>query len=200
MTKRGPSYLYALDKDQVERLVATELLSDRVLLKLQVYMGLRASEVSHFRADWVSFPEAKLQVPARQACVCPQCVLNGRSEWTPKSDSSVRMLPAPPLIGPDLSAFVQAHPGGFGLDRFGVYHRTKALMKAAGIKVPGLGQNTAYPHVLRSTCATLLAEGGIEAAALCYYMGWSDLRVAQHYVNMARMKGAADEKVRKIFS
>jgi hypothetical protein len=45
----------------------------------------------------------------------------------------------------------------------------------------------------------LLASRGASAAAIAYHMGWSDIRVAQKYVDMAQMKAEAHRQTAAIF-
>ena len=40
----------------------------------------------------------------------------------------------------------------------------------------------AYPHCLRASFATRLAEQGISAPSLTYLMGWQTLTPAEHYI------------------
>ncbi|MFC2032360.1 tyrosine-type recombinase/integrase [Chloroflexota bacterium] len=49
-----------------------------------------------------------------------------------------------------------------------------------------------YPHALRATFATKLAEQGISAPSLCYLMGWESLQTAEAYVQSS-MKRAHSE-------
>jgi len=63
----------------------------------------------------------------------------------------------------------------------------------------GLADDTAFPHALRATCATLLASEGATATAICYHMGWTDLTVAQKYIRLAEMQAEAQKQSAAIF-
>ncbi len=195
MARRGPSEQYALSDQQIEALLAVcETLEDKVLIKSMLYMGLRASEVGHLNAQWLD-GQGNIKVPPRQPCDCSEC----KGEWKPKTSASIRTVPIPKIIREDLLELLALHREGLKLHRSTIWQRVKRLLKKAGIKSHGPAGNTAYPHALRATCATLLAKGGMSAVALCYYMGWADLKVGDHYIKLSEAKEGAITQARKIF-
>lgn len=196
MPERGDSSQYTLSDQQISNLLnACETLEDKVMIKLMLYCGLRASEVSHLRADWLD-GEGNIRIPARQKCDCNEC----KGEWTPKTKASIRILPIPDPLRGDLLFLLHKCPKGLQKHRSTIWQRTKRLLKKAKVKFPGgLSDNTAFPHALRATCATLLARGNMNPMSLCYVMGWTNLTTAEHYINIAKAQQEAGKQMRQIF-
>ena len=200
MNLRGPSEQYVLNVDQREKLMAVcEDVRDRVIVKLPMFLGLRAGEAIHVRTAWVD-SEHNLRIPPEMRCTCETC---GKRKtpgvWAPKTARGARTIAIPQYVKDDLGPFLASYPAGLNMSRFAFHHRIKLLMGRARITIPGLGGDTGFPHILRATCATMLAEGGMSAMYLCYAMGWKDLQQGQHYVNQAVMKSGATEKAKQIF-
>jgi len=99
----------------------------------------------------------------------------------------------------DLAVLLKVKPYGLGISRIAMYYRTKAILKRAGVKFKGTAQHTGFPHCLRATCASMLVEGGMNEFALSYFMGWADINMAKHYVQMFRVKPKAMQEAREIF-
>lgn len=191
--KRGASEKYALNEQQVADLIANaEWLEDRLAIKLMVYLGMRVSEVAHLRRDWIEGGE--LCIPASQPCDCANC----KGTWHAKSKASIRTLPIPELIANDLYTFLQQSPEGFHITRVTLWWKIKKIAKKAGIRVKGMSKETISPHILRATAATRLAAGGMSAVGLCYFCGWSSLKMGQHYINITMAKRDAYRQFKEI--
>lgn len=197
--RRGESGDFALSQHQVEELlkVCTEM-EERVTIGCQIYLGLRISELAHMRADWVTV-DGNLKIPAQQACKCAECAKFRDKLWKPKTRSGARTLPIPPRIKRDLAELFKVKPYGMEVSRVGLYYRTKTLLKRARIKFKGLSGDTGFPHCLRATCFNLLVEGGMSAAGLAYFAGWSNIAIASHYISLVRAKGLALREATAIF-
>ena len=193
MTRRGPSIDHALNQDQIQRLVVScQTLEEKVLVKLPLYCGLRAGEIAHLRASWIT-PEGHLKIPREQPCSCWDCDESShQGYWQPKTKAGARILPVPPQLYADLIAFLRKSPGGIELSRVNVYHHIKASLKTAGL-------SDSYPHSLRATCLTTLASHGMSAPALAAFAGWGSLAVAQSYIDLTMAQESAIEQASKIF-
>ena len=201
MAKRGPSENYVLTEAEREALLRTcKDIQERVIILLPLYLGVRVSEAIHMDSRWIG-DTGNLRVPSQMVCGCSGCAEreNNRGHWVPKTKAGAREIGIPGIVSDDLSPFLAQYPRGLRMSRYAFYRHAKRLMKAAGIVIPGLGGDTAYPHVLRATCATMLAAGGMNAPQLCFHMGWGDLKVAQKYINKAAMQATAPAAAVKIF-
>ena len=165
-----------------------------------LYLGLRIGELQHMKATWIK-ADGSFGIPEQQPCECVACLKHKKHPgyWGPKTKAGVRIMPLPGLLNSDLLKFLGMKPDGLGLSRTTIWKRTKTLMKLSGIKIKGLARDTAYPHVLRATCATMLAEGGMDAAGLTYYMGWNSIQIGDTYIRLARAKDSAAKQARQIF-
>ena len=201
MSKRGDSANYALDSAQVKRLMdSCADTEERTIIGCMVYLGLRISEVAHMRADWLK-GDGMLHIPFRQLCNCNECQHTAGEPgiWHPKTKAGARVLPIPSLLRGDIEHLLHTQADGLQLSRVTLWGRSKTIMKRAGIQVKGLSGNTAYPHALRATCATMLAANGMSAVALAYYMGWKSIVLGDHYVRLAEAKEIAIKQAQRIF-
>jgi len=195
--KRGDSADYALEPSQVDHLIRSCVtLEELVLIRCQLHLGLRISEVGHMKSIWVT-DLGMLRVPSKQPCQCPDCQDSGA--WQPKTKAGARTLPIPGSFRPSLVEFLSKQQNGFQQTRQGLYYRTKKVLVRAKIQVKGLAQDTVYPHVLRATCATMLAAGGMDAAGLTYFMGWANIAMGSHYIQIAQAKDLAARQATQIF-
>jgi len=208
--KRGASEQYVLTDDQVSDLVnEAQGKTERLLIQLMVYLGMRVSEVVHFRGHWIR--QEEIHIPEVEQCNCSACAnrvskATGEKQarlerkpgyWYAKSKKSARSLPIPAFMASNLYDFFSQHPNGFGLTRIAVWQKVKRIAKDAGIKQIGLAKNTIFPHTLRATAATRFAAS-LEVAELMAIMGWSNMTVAAHYINLARIAPGARKKAKDI--
>ena len=201
MPRRGNSSLYSLSPDQVRAtLRACETLSETMIIKGPLYLGLRVGELAHMNANWL-VGDRELMVPASMWCDCSQCADNPKhpGEWTPKYKASIRRIPITGLVKDDLLLFLTHNPKGLQMSRFTIDRQCKRIMRRAQVRFPGRGGNTSFPHALRSTCATMLAAKGANAAQLCGIMGWSNMRSAEPYIRVAAAQDGAREAMERAF-
>ena len=169
------------------------------MVKLPMFLGLRAGEACHVSVRWID-SDQNLRVPEQIPCDCGSCAKRkDPGIWKPKTKRGARTIGIPEFVAEDLGPFLATDPAGLRMSRFSFHHRIKTLMKRAQIKIPGLGDDSGFPHILRATCATMLAEGGMTALHLCYAMAWKDLQQGQHYVHQAEMRKGATKAAREIF-
>lgn len=195
MPKRGRSENYSLTPEQVRAtLAACQDLTDLVVIKTPLYLGLRVGEMAHFNKGWI-LGEKEVMIPASMWCDCGECAKSTRhpGEWTPKYKASQRRIPLTDPVRDDILRFFHTSPNGLEMSRFTICRHAKRIMKKARVRFPGLGGDTSFPHALRSTCATMLASAGLNEAQLCRIMGWASMKSAEPYIRLAAaQKGASD--------
>jgi integrase len=192
MVKRGPSELYVLNPEQVRSVLANaDTLEERLLIKGPLYLGLRVGELIHLQRDWV-IPPKEIRIPASQWCACSSCLPNG-GEWTPKTKSGARVIPLTDPIRDDVRAYLNQYPNGLDMTRQNAHRITKRILRRAGVK-------QGFPHALRATCATMLASAGLNAAQICYLMGWTSLDTAAHCIRVAAARKDASEAMERAFA
>lgn len=195
--KRGHSAQYSLEPNQVQAVMkACENLEDRVIIGAMIYCGLRTGEVGHMKYSWIT-QDGALRIPASQRCECQACSLKS-GYWRPKTKSGARELHIPNVIERDVKTFLSKNPNGLQLSRQAIYHRVKDILRRAGVKQKGLAGDTGFSHALRSTYATQLALGGIDAVSLCYAMGWSSIKVAESYIQAVKAQKSSQQRVKDI--
>ena len=189
MGGRGSAEEHILSDAQRQKLwaICTDI-TDRVIVGLLAYMGLRAGELAHFKPSWIK--EETIVIPRRQDCTCMEC--SDRGHWKPKTKAGARTLAIPPFLKPFLFEFCHGYPNGLGLTRFGIWHRVKRLLEKAKCPV-------GHCHSLRATAATTLASKGFTSVELCQYMGWSRISVAESYVRIAEAKQSTAKKIQQIY-
>ena len=197
--RRGESAEYALSQNQVQAVLNTCQDSDeRITIGMQIFCGLRVSELVHMRSDWVT-QEGNLRIPSNQACNCAECVRLHGGTWKPKTKAGARVLPIPERMRSDLSELFKVKPNGMGVSRTGLYYRTKTVLHRAKVKFRGVAGDTAFPHALRATCASILARSGMSAVNLCYFLGWKSIAIGDHYIRTATAKEGALKEAKAIF-
>lgn len=197
--RRGESAEYSLSQHQVESVLAVcQDLDERVTIGMQLFCGLRVSELAHMRTDWIT-QDGNLKIPHQQICKCAECKRKRHGLWKPKTKAGARTLPIPKRVKKDLFELLKIKPNGMQVSRTGLYYRTKRILKRAKIKFQGLSEDTAFPHALRSTCATMLATGGMSPAYLSYFMGWKSISIGDHYIRLATAKDGALKEAKAIF-
>lgn len=199
MPKRGDSALYALEPEPVIKVLQVcSTLEERIIVGVPLFLGLRVGELVHMCADWLT-SDGNLSIPMSQPCGCTDCVKKKGGVWKPKTGAGVRTVPISRPIQKDLLRFLAMQPKGLQVSRIRIWYWTKDILKRAGVKQKGLAGSTIYPHALRATCASMLAAGGMSAANLAYFMGWSSIAVGDHYVKLAQAKQGAMAQARNIF-
>ena len=80
-----------------------------------------------------------------------------------------------------LASFFGRNEGVFR-SRQSLEQRVERIRLRSGLLCP------VYPHCLRASFATRLAELGMSAPSLSYILGWQDLESAEHYVQSSRRR------------
>lgn len=115
---------------------------------------------------------------------------------TPKTDSSIRMIPILPFVVAALMEYrtlecPQTSDRGENIPRTpnAVTHRVKRFMKANGL--PDMS-----PHDLRHSCATLLLGSGADIKSVQEILGHSNASTTLNFYvrsDLQQMKAAADK-------
>ena len=157
-------------------------LLDNLTIRLPLYTGMRIGEVQHLKKSWLDWDKGIIIIPARQQCSCYECRKWRNEIWTPKTRAGQRSL----VIVPELEQYLRQLGDGINRSRQALEQRFERIRFRSGL------MKVAYPHCLRATFATGLAEQGISAPALCYLLGWESLQTAEAYVQSS-MKHAHSE-------
>ena len=193
MTKRGESYKYALDEQQIELFWrACDDDRDKVLVGLMMFEGLRVSEALHVRAGWIqkSGATTSIHIPERMDCQCWDC--KGRGFWQPKSKSGSRIVPLVDKLEPIVTGFYATNTG---IDR--TRQTAWVYVKDTAIRA-GISPAAIFPHALRATAATYFASKGFTATELCYMLGWSDIAMASHYISLVQSRRSVEIKMHEL--
>lgn len=185
---------------------------ERVTIVLAMYGGMRANEIAHLRADpasgdpndnWIRFQQGVIVIPERMKCERHQECRNRTrvvekkvdgevklvrkdhpATWMPKTAWGARTIPFTwnPVFKDVVTTYFTTHEE-YGRERSTVYNIVKRVADRAGI--PSL----VYPHALRATAASMLADKNVSDVKMRDYMGWSPTSPAPYaYI---RKSGAA---------
>lgn len=179
--RRGHSKEYILTPDEVHRVEATARSPrEKLYCRLMARWGLRAGEVAHVCPEWVSYQRGELRIPLM--CRCATCVAHG-SPWRPKNEASARTIPLHihTETWEALRVFLTHYStaGEAQVTRQGVWGLVKRLADRAGV------QHRLFPHALRATAATQMADMGLSAEQLARALGWATARHTQPYIRLA---------------
>lgn len=159
-------------------------LLDNLTIRLPLYAGMRIGEVQHLWDSWLDWEKGIIIIPSRQECTCYECRKWRNSIWTPKTRAGQRSL----LITDELKPHLEKLTGGINRSRQALEQRFERIRQRSGLK------KACYPHALRATFATHLAENGISAPSLTYLLGWETLTPAEHYIQSTMKRAHAEFK------
>ncbi len=153
-------------------LIACRDLLDNLVVRIPLYTGLRIGEVQHLRNSWLDWEKGIITLPARQQCSCYECRKWRNNIWTPKTKAGQRSL----LIVSELEPYLRQLGDGINRSRQALEQRFERIRQRSEL------HKVCYPHALRATFATKLAEQGISAPSLSYLLGWDSLIPAESYI------------------
>lgn len=154
-----------------------------------LFTGLRVSEFVHMRSSWVDLERRLITIPARQKCSCVECRRRDRRRrnlkpadrgyWKPKTAASVRTIPVVPEIQGILRRFFKDHEEVLEAfpSREYVNNVLKRLQDRSGIRL--------FPHALRGTFATMMAEKGFTPFEIQDALGWASVQTAMDYIKLS---------------
>lgn len=176
-------------------------LEARVVLLVGGRLGLRRSEISHMQESWVDWRKRRIDIPRYLDCdqgrdhrACGSCRMHARqmvehaaddlsfedaiaTMWQPKTINGARSVPF--RFSPRAEIALEEYFGRFDQWMYSanaVNRRVDALAEAAG------HDGNVYPHALRATAATFLADRNMDPFSLQAFFGWAQLSTAVAYV------------------
>jgi integrase len=159
-------------------------LLDNLTVRLPLYAGLRIGEVQHLKKSWLDLEKGVITIPARQWCNCYECRSWRNRIWTPKTSAGQRSL----IIVPELELYLRQLVDGINRSRQALEKRFERIRARSGL------MKVAYPHCIRASFATRLAEAGISAPSLTYILGWATLTSAESYIQSSMKRAHSEMK------
>ena len=192
-----------LSQDEIDGLLeAVDTRLEDFVVRGLLYTGLRVSELVHVRKDWIDLDRWTLTVPESQPCKCRDCkrVLRNRKgevikparTWKPKTKSGERTIPLVPEVREILEWFFNEHNAVMDVFPYRQYinYTLDDVVDSARIGHP------VFPHALRGTFATMMAERGFDIWEIKDTLGWKTIAPAEFYVRIAgeRLRRAFEKK------
>ena len=158
-----------LTREELDDLInACEKPKETLVIVGLAFTGMRASEFAHFRESWINWQKDVINVPEHQG------------DWHPKTKAGAReIFIVEPQLRRVLRDWFMKHET-IGMTRVSIHDTVRRV--AARVKI----LKKVYPHCLRATFATMLAEKGVEPANIQVIMGWAKLSTADSYVKPRR--------------
>ena len=184
--------IHSAKQDALNEVEATMLLSacrdllDNLTIRLPLYTGMRIGEVQHLKTSWLDWEKGIIIIPARQKCSCYECKKWRKEIWTPKTQAGQRSL----LITPELEPYLQQLKDGINRTRQALEQRFERIRQRSALN------KVCYPHALRATFATHMAEKGMSAPSLTYLLGWESLEPAESYIQSSQKR--AHQEMREV--
>lgn len=165
-----------LNEDERMKLIAVcKNDKEKIIIKTLLNTGMRVSEFCNMKEQWIDWHKGEIHIPARDG------------DWTPKTKAGSRIIPLSFEIKNLLYKYFQNHKE-IEFERTSVWR----IVKRVGLRLRPFKK--VYPHSLRATYASMLAERGLGASDIQYIMGWTKLETANSYVRSTK----AVENTRKI--
>lgn len=189
MRRGGHAHQAALTVPEVRRLIAACLTpSERLVIRLLFYSGMRAGELAHLAPAWWRREEGVIVVPRSWPCVCAKCARRGGT-WRPKTPSGARRIP---VVEPDFQAALQEWR-----DDPRLKSRSPNRISQIVTRVSRRSGVDTYAHALRATRATYLLRNGFTDDELLRVFGWADAGEVRPYRARVRDSEVA-ERARQI--
>jgi len=153
-----------LNKTERESLINTcKSEKEKLVIAGLLYTGMRAGEFAQFNISWISWQDQKITIPREQG------------DWKPKTSSGAREIPLMNKARSYFFAWFDKY-NKVGLTRTSIFRIVRQVAKRTNLK------KKVYPHSLRATFASMMAERGLAPADIQMIMGWSKLETANNYV------------------
>lgn len=149
------------------------------VIKVLMFTGLRASEFANMRMSWVDWQRDLIYVPRMQG------------DWKPKTKAGARPIPMTREAKEVLYKFFQEE-NAVDIHRSTVYR----IVTGVGSRIKPFKK--VYPHSLRATFASMMAEKGMGAADIQSIMGWDKLETANNYVRSTESINNFREKMQDV--
>ena len=136
---------------------------EQLVIKGLLYTGMRAGEFANLKESWLDWQKGLIYIP------------KGEGAWHPKTKAGSRQIPLVFEIKKLLYDHLREHKE-IGMSRVTLFRVVKRVGSRLNL------MKKVYPHALRATFATMMAEKGMGAADIQLIMGWSKLETANSYV------------------
>jgi len=206
---------FIISKEELETLMESTHDRDRLIMVALGFAGLREGELAHMHKSWVH--SKYIEIPEEpQLCNCVDCQLQAyfakkrgavkkdvdwypklqkkfykqrkagklkalKHQWSPASEDGARTISYTfPGMRKTFRRWFKTHDS-IGMTRQGIWQRVRTL----GNKILG---KKLYPHSLRMSAATILADNGASSIKLKESMGWAKIDSALHYVESEKKR------------
>lgn len=185
-------------------------LEARFVLMTGGRLGMRRGEIPHMQSDWVDWRKRRINIPRYLDCdlgrdnrACGGCRQHAKQMvkhndgmtfeeaiggmWQPKTDAAVRSVPF--AFSPRSEIVLEAY-----FDRFDRWmYSGQAINRRVNWLAEGAGLDTnVYPHALRATAATFLADRNMDPFSLQAFFGWANLSTAVNYIQQSAERTARE--------
>jgi len=153
-----------LNKDERELLLShTKKEKEELVIKGLMYTGMRAGEFANLTNAWLDWQKEVIRVPEHDG------------NWKPKTKAGAREIP----LMFEAKRVLYNHfrnRGEINLTRISLYR----IVRRVSQRITPFKK--VYPHSLRATFASMLAEADMNASDIQMILGWSKLETANAYV------------------
>ena len=179
-SKTKENLIYEEDIKKINKILKTP--QEKLLFKVLLFTGMRISEFLHFKKDWISKDWDYIQIPKEQKCDCKECKRLREGIWKPKTAEGVRTIPLLSEIKIILKGYFNNYDT---IMEFYPYGRVECwkIIKQLGKKAE-LKQHL-FPHALRGSHATILAQHDFKEFDLTSAMGWKSIQTARDYIKFS---------------
>jgi len=154
---------------------------EKLIVNGLLYTGMRVGEFIHLNRDWIDFKAHHIRIPGSMPCQCKSCKIgHPTGVWKPKTTQGARVIPIAPEVLSELKEYFRTFKSVMEMipSRGSAHYHLKMAAKRAGITHP------VFPHALRGTFASLLAQKGFDPFEIKEIMGWKSVEMASSYVRL----------------
>ncbi len=167
-----------------ERLVEAAKTDEEILaVKGLLYTGMRVSEFLHFKGEWIDWGKGIITIPLEEKCSCYECSSKGshKGVFRVKTSHASRTIPILPETKDLFRNFFSQYECilDFLYNRVNIWKAVKVVGERARIS------HKVFPHSLRSSFASLMADRGFDAFTIQAVLGWKSIDIANLYVKMS---------------
>lgn len=173
-----------LGPEEIKKLLlACKTKREKLLIFSLLYTGMRISEFLHFKRSWLSYNKDMITIPLKQECRCYECKHKGKI-WKPKTEYGNRTIPILNECKDIILSYFSEHEAIKETipNRVFAWEYIKKMGRRAKIG------HKVFPHAIRATFATLLAEKGFDVLEITHVMGWKSPEMAMTYIRLSGQK------------
>lgn len=155
------------EEERKQLIEACQSEKEELVIRGLLHSGMRAGEFANMKESWIDWQKETINIPKQEG------------DWKPKTKSSTRQIP----MVYDLKKLLYDHfqkNKEIGMSRISLFR----IVKKVGERLRPFKK--VYPHSLRATFASMMAEKGMTPSDIQAIMGWSKLETANNYVRSTR--------------